>query len=182
MKSLEPWEAYPAIWKNRTAFFTYLRGGLRQLWSRYPAKLSWKASQLTSPPAGYVGRAKKLGKCHYCSQMFAASSLEVDHVHQAGACNSWETAYQFLYNLLECSNNWVLACKPCHKVKSYAERTGMDFKDAFAEKKAIEFMKSHDAKSQLDFIKGFKYNTNPLTNAVKRRAALVEIFKKESNE
>ena len=149
------------------------------MWSRYPAKLSWKQSKLTTPPKGYVGRAKKLGKCHYCSQMFAASSLEVDHVKQAGECNSWETAYKFLYNLLDCNNNWVLACKPCHKVKSYAERTGMDFKDALAEKRAIEFLKVHDVEFVLDYCKDFGYNSRSLTNATKRRAALVEIFKKE---
>jgi hypothetical protein len=177
--SAEPWELHPTIWKTKTAFFTYLRGGIRQLWSRYPAKLSWKQSQLVTPPKGYTGRAKKLGKCHYCSQSFAASALEVDHVNQAGTCNSWETAYQFLYNLLDCNNNWVLACKPCHKVKSYAERTGLDFKEAMAEKKAIEFMKSHNTKQQLDYLVSVRYNVRPLTNAAKRRAALVEVFKKE---
>lgn len=179
-ESREPWEVYPEIWKNKTAFFTYLRGGLRQLWSRYPGKLAWKQSRLVSPPKGYTGRAKKLGQCHYCQEHFAASSLEVDHVEQAGACNSWETAYEFLYKLLDCNGNWVLACKPCHKIKSYSERTGKNFKDAMAEKKAISFLKLHDVKYVLDYCKSFGYNPRSLSNAAKRRAALVEIFKKES--
>jgi glutaredoxin len=181
-KGLEPWVAYPGIWKTSAAFWTYLRGAIRRIWAVYPPKLSWKQSQLVTPPKGYTGRAKKLGKCHYCSQSFAASALEVDHVKQAGECNSWETAYQFLYNLLDCNNNWVLACKPCHKVKSYAERTGLDFKDAMAEKKAIEYVKSHNTKQQLDYLVGLGYNARLLTNASKRRAALVETFKKESDE
>lgn len=181
MSHLEPWEAYPSLWKNQTAFFTYLRGAIRRIWSTYAPKLKFKQSQLVTPPKGYTGRAKKLGKCHYCSQMFAASNLEVDHVQQAGTCNSWETAYQFMYNLLDCNNNWVLACKPCHKVKSYAERSGLDFKEAMAEKEAIAFIKSHNTKQQLDFIKQSLYNVGPTNNAKQRRAALVEIFKKESN-
>lgn len=177
---LEPWEAYPNIWKTEAAFWTYLRGGIRRLWATYAPKIAFKNSLLEAPPAGYTGRAKKLGKCHYCSGMFAASSLEVDHVIQAGTCNSWETAFQFLYKLLDTNSNWVLTCKPCHKIKSLAERKGIPFKDAIAEKKAIAYTKCHDVKSQIDFCVSHNYNARSLTNAAKRRAALVEIFKKET--
>lgn len=175
----EPWECYPSLWKNQTAFFTYLRGHLRLLWSRYPAKLKWKATQLIDPPKGYTGRAKKLGKCVYCEQMFAASHLEVDHVEQAGTCNSWETAQQFLYKLLDCNDNWVLACKPCHKVKSYAERKGIDFKVALAEKRAIEFCKQ-DKQIVIDFLAEYQYNGSSVSSAAKRRKLVEKIFKEEA--
>ena len=178
-KKLEPWESHPELWKTPAAFWAYLRGGIRLIWSRYPAKLKWKSAQLVAPPQGYTGRAKKVGQCSYCLGIFAASSLEVDHVLQVGSLNSWESVTTFMKNLLDTNNNWVLACKPCHKTKSYSDRTGLGFKDALAEKKAIEFMKSHNTKQQLDYLKGLQYNTSPLTNATKRRAALVEIFKKE---
>lgn len=176
---LEPWDAYPDIWKTQAAFFAYLRGGIRSIWSRYPAKLKWKQGQLSSPPAGYTGRAKKLGTCHYCQNLFAASALEVDHVKQAGTCNSWETAAQFLKNLLDTSGNWVLACKPCHKVKSYSERSGLDFNDALAEKRAIDFLKNSSKNIVLDYCEASGYNPRSLSNNTKRREALVEIFKKE---
>lgn len=178
----EPWHAYPDIWKSEAAFWAYLRGGIRLIWSRYPAKLKWKNGQLHSPPKGYTGRAKKLGKCHYCQNLFAGSSLEVDHVEAAGSCNSWESAAQFLKKLLDTNNNWVLACKPCHKVKSYAERSGLDFKDALAEKRAIDFLKRNSKQEVLDYCQGFGYNARSLPNNQKRREALVEIFKKENNE
>lgn len=180
--ALEPWESHPEIWKNQGVFFTYLRGAIRSIWSRYPAKLKWKQSQLVAPGKGYTGRAKKLGTCHYCKEMFSASALEVDHVQQAGSCNSWETAYEFLRKLLDCNNNWVLACKPCHKVKSYAERTGLDFKDALAEKRAIDFLKTNSKQVVLDYCASMGYNVGPLTNNQKRREALVAIFKKETDE
>lgn len=179
MERKEPWEAYPSIWKTSAAFFAYLRGALRQVWSRYPAKLAWKQKNLTTtPPEGYTGRGKKFGTCHYCGDQFTASSLEVDHVKQAGTCNSWETASTFLYNLLACDGNWVLACKPCHKVKSYAERMGVSFDEATAEKKAIEYSKKHSQASVVDFCTKMGYNSSQLSNAAKRRKALVEIFKK----
>lgn len=175
-KKLEPWEIYPEIWKTRGAFFTYLRGGIRQIWSRYPGKLAWKKSVLVDPPATYLGRAKKLGQCHYCKEYFAASSTEVDHVEQAGSCNSWDTAAEFLHALLDCDDNWVLACKPCHKIKSYAERAGILFEDAVIQKKVIEFAKN-DTKTVLAFCKKYGYSVDTLTNATKRKAALEAIFK-----
>jgi len=178
-KNKEPWEAYPSIWKNKTAFFTYLRGHLRLLWSRYPAKLQWKAKQLITPPKDYTGRAKKLGKCHYCGEWFAASHLEVDHVEQAGQCNSWETAHKFLENLLDCNSNWVLADKACHKIKSYAEAHDISFEEARAEKMAIAFLKENSVKEQLAYLQEKGYNSVTVSNAGKRRAALKEIFLKE---
>lgn len=173
----EPWEKHPQIWKNKTAFFTYLRGHLRLLWSRYPAKLAWKATQLKPVPKGYTGRAKKLGTCHYCNEVFAASHLEVDHVNQAGQCNSWETSNQFLYNLLDCNDNWVLACKPCHKIKSYSESQGISFIEAAIEKQVIEKCKLK-TDVQLALLSAYGYNN--CSNAAKRKAAWREIINKES--
>lgn len=175
----EPWEACPDVWKNETAFFTYLRGQLRLIWSRYPAKLKWKAAQMFAPPKGYTGRAKKLGTCHYCKCDFAASHLEVDHVHQAGKCNSWETAYEFLYKLLDASGNWVLACKPCHKIKSYAERYDLTFEEAAAAKKAVEFLKN-EKKKVVDFCVAHGYDAASLKNATQRREAVEAIFLKQA--
>lgn len=174
----EPWEKHPDIWKSQAAFFNYLRGSIRMIWSRYPAKLSWKKTQLVDPPPGYSGRAKKLGQCHYCKEMFAASHLEVDHVVAAGSCNSWETVLQFLQRLLDVNNNWVLACKTCHKVKSYAERMGIAFDSALLEKRVIAFMKK-PKEEVLAFCQEHGYNANTLTNAEKRKQALTEIFAKE---
>ena len=171
----EPWEIHPSIWRNKTAFFTYLRGHLRLLWSRYPAKLQWKSAQLRSPPKGYTGRAKKLGTCYYCSEDFAASHLEVDHVHQAGVCNSWDTSHQFLKNLLDCNDNWVLACKPCHKIKSYSEAHSMTFIEAAVAKQVIEACKEK-VETQLAKLRNLNYNG--ISNATKRRACWQDYFEK----
>jgi len=175
----EPWELYPSIWKSQAAFFAYLRGGIRMIWSRYPAKLQWKKEQLSStPPAGYAGRGKSFGKCHYCSESFTGSSLEVDHKKQAGTCNSWDTAQEFLHNLLDCNSNWVLACKPCHKIKSYAERTGKSFEEAVVEKRVIEATKWPVGKIN-SFLAAHQYVA---ANAKQRREALTKIFNKENND
>lgn len=180
MAKTEPWEHYPSIWKTKGAFFVYLRGHLRLLWSRYPAKIEWKKSKMVKPPVGYTGRAKTLGKCHYCNEMFAASHLEVDHVQQAGACSSWETANQFLHNLLDCNDNWVLACKPCHKVKSYAEKEGISFEEAAVAKKVIEVTKQ-PVKKVLDWLAERGYNGASVGNATKRKELVTKLIKGEVN-
>lgn len=175
----EPWEQYPGIWKSKTAFFTYLRGQIRLTWSRFPAKLKWKAAQMVKPPAGYTGRAKSLGKCAYCGEMFAASTLEVDHIDQAGECNSWETAAQFLRRLLDCNDNWCLACKPCHKIKSFAERAGVSFEEARLQKLVIEKMK--DKETVMNFLLKRGYSSQQLSNEGKRRTCLETELRKEQS-
>ena len=177
--AIEPWEHYPLIWKTEAAFWAWVRGGVRgAVWKRYPAKLDWKRDQMQPPPAGYTGRAKSMGACAYCGELFAASHLEVDHIHQAGSCNSWETMAQFIQNLLNCNDNWCLACKPCHKIKSHAERKGIDFDAAMAEKKAIALMKQ-GRQVVLDTLSKNGYNSSALKalrNDAQRRAALINIF------
>jgi hypothetical protein len=112
--------------------------------------------------------------------MFAASHLEVDHIEMAGACNSWDTAQVFLYKLLDCNDNWVLACKPCHKTKSYAERMGMTFEEAALEKKVIEFCKL-PREEVLDFLSEHKYTGASVSTAAKRRKLVETIFKEKLN-
>lgn len=173
----EPWELYPTVWKTKSAFFTYLRGSLRRIWSRYPAKLEWKKAQMQPPPIGFKGRAKSVGQCHYCGDLFAASNLEVDHVDMAGSCNSWETAAQFLKALLDCNDNWVLACKPCHKAKSLAERKGISLEDAMFEKKATAFVKAHTKEQIVKFLKTAGYSDKDVSTVDKRKAALIAVFR-----
>lgn len=148
------------------------------LWSRYPAKISWKNTKLVKPPKGYSGRAKKLGKCHYCGEMFAASHLEVDHVEQAGQCNSWETSQQFLYRLLDCNDNWVLACKPCHQIKSHSEKMGITFEKAAIAKQVLEICKWPKRKL-LAYLMSFGYTEQECSNELKRKK-LIEIILREN--
>lgn len=174
--SKQPWEVYPEIWKTKSAFFTYLRGHIRLLWSRYPAKIVWKKSQMRRPPTGYTGRAKTIGDCVYCAESFPASHLEVDHVEQAGQCNSWETSSQFIYKLLDCNDNWVLSCKPCHKIKSYAEANGISFEEARVEKTVIEKCKLPTAKL-VAWLAEHGYNGKEVSNGPKRKLLVAKILK-----
>lgn len=168
----EPWEIYPEIWKTKSAYFTWLRGGLRRMWSTYPAKIAWKKKQLFNPPAGYSGRAKSLGQCRYCSRHFPASYLEVDHVQQAGACNSWEESYKFIHALFQCNGNWVLACPECHKIKSYAEKSGLSLEEARIKKAAIYILGAAKKNTLVEYAIRAGYDYERMTNQASRRQFL----------
>lgn len=139
--SYKPWEAFPEIWKSEKAFWTYLRGAFRSIWSKYPAKLEWKKRQGYAPPAGYTGKAKRLAKCALCGGESPISYFEVDHIDEAGSCNSTETAQEFLWRLLNTENNWQLVHKECHKIKSLAVKRGIPYEMAIIAKKVIAFKK-----------------------------------------
>lgn len=167
----QPWEAYPKIWKSKSAFLTYLRGAIRKaLWSRYPPKIEWKNSQCTKPPENYIGKAKSGANCHYCNEWFAKSHLEVDHVQQAGGFQDIDGLSQWISKLIDVNNNWVLACKPCHKIKSYAERTDMSMEDARLEKEIIAFKKL-PAKEQIRLLTSVLDASIMPTNASQRAEA-----------
>ncbi len=175
VKNKNPWELFPELWKSEQSYFTWLRGNIRKIWNFYPAKLKWKSAQLREPPKGYSGRAKKLGTCHYCHNNFAASHLEVDHVQQAGSCNTWEESHQFLKNLLDCNDNWVLACKPCHKCKSYSEKMNIGFEEAIMLKEVIRIDKEESVEDIIAFCQDYEYTEN--SSKKKRKANVESIFR-----
>jgi hypothetical protein len=169
---------YPQIWKTKGAYFAWLRGQLRLIWSRFPPKIEFKKSKLVDPPVGYVGRAKKLGQCHYCEGWAPASQLEVDHVTMAGKLTELEDIPSFFERLLDCNAEWVLTHKHCHKIKSYAESKGVSFEEAALQKRVIEFI-SQDKEIVLAYLAEKEYSGAQVSNASKRRLLVESILRGE---
>lgn len=147
MKTENPWETKEgkAIWKTKSSYFAWLRGALRKLWSAYPLRQEWKKRQMRPltdddrKSGNFHTSTKNIGQCFYCENWFPASKLEVDHKIASDGCTSQEEAEKFLwYCGGQTGDSWVLACKPCHKIKTHAERKGLSFDEALIEKKAIE--------------------------------------------
>lgn len=73
----------------------------------------------------YKGKRLRVSfKCAACSQKFSGSEIQVDHISQIGkgVYNGPQDAERF-YKLVFCSyDNLQILCKPCHKIKSAAER------------------------------------------------------------
>ena len=72
----------------------------------------------------------------------AGSKLECDHVQPSEGCTTKETAESFLWH---CGGgtgeDWVLACKPCHEIKTLSDKLGISFAEAIIEKQVLAITK-----------------------------------------
>jgi len=159
---LMPWEQLPDVWKTKAAYFQWLRGQMRKAWSRHPVKIAYKNSRRTREEIG-----KKLDKstgkpalvwalpCDQCGHVFPQGNVEVDHIIRAGSFRDWEDCEHWLMSLMQISfADLQLLCKPCHKIKSYAETHHMTFGQAMAEKAAIQWLKDTTPAEQIKFLLG----------------------------
>ncbi len=176
---INPWEHPLSIWKTKSEYFVWLRGHLRKIWKDFPLRAEWKKSQLRPVTTEerkikkFHPSTKKVAQCYLCDEWFAGSKLEVDHKEESGGCYDFDTAGEFLWHCAaDNPDNWALACKPCHKIKSYADRQGVPFEDARATKKAIEIIKNKQDKLFLE-----EKGITPASNEKGRRQQLVEYLK-----
>lgn len=175
---LEPWEAYPDIWKTKSAFFAWMRGGLRRaLWEKYPPKIQFKNGACSPPPADYVGRAKSGTNCALTGEWVAKSYLEVDHIEGHVSLKDWDDVLGFVMHMCTSMDNMQLVSKEAHKVKNLSERRKISFEDAVIEKKAIAIVKAKEDKA---FFTSRKLDVPK--NAATRRAAIIEILTNEANK
>jgi len=184
MKSrINPWENLLAlkIWKTKSQYFIWLRGALRKIWQDNPLRKEWKNSQLRpitkeeKESGNFHSSTKKIGQCYLCEKWMAGSKLECDHKEESEGCYDFETAESFLWHCAaDNPDNWALACKPCHKIKSYAIRQGITFKGAKAEKTAILLCKEKRDKEWLE-----ERGVTPAGNTTKRREQIVQVLSGE---
>jgi hypothetical protein len=166
----EPWVWYPEVWPTKSKFFTWLRGALRNaVWNRSPIKIIFKNENCNAPPEGYEGRAKSGACCALSGQWEGKSKLEVDHIEGNVPINNEDEILEFLKHLIPAPNTLQLVTKEAHKVKSYAEKQGITYKQATAEKKAIEIIKSKSDKEWLE-ARGIV----PGSSTAKRREQIVK--------
>ena len=163
------------IWPTDAAFFTWLRGAMRKaLWQFHPIKLKYKKSCVQPPTPEYTGRAKGLIQCALTGEWVGQSMAEVDHVEGHSSFKCVDDLLPYMMHLalpkeLQCVS------KEAHKVKSYAERTGLTYEEAVIEKKAISIIKNKKDK-QFFTDRGLSIPSN----AKKRRTEIVDILKKET--
>lgn len=147
---MTPWIEYPNIWKSQAAFFAWMRGGLRRVWSKSPIKLEFqkeKRKRIKNPnPANSKRFPEVWGcECAICKKDYPMNEVEVDHIIDAGSLRGPEDIGDFVTRLLMCSaKDLQIVCKPCHRVKSYAAKQSMTFEQALIAKQTIEIQKGND--------------------------------------
>lgn len=172
---MEPWEEFPEIWRNRVAFFTWLRSGLRKaVWQFYPPKLKYKNSKGMKPPEDYTGKARRVVECELTGELVAISQAEIDHKEGHVSLKDWDDVLPFIQHLCAGRDNMAVVSKSAHKVKSYAERMGISFEEALCIKEAIRLCKE---KKDLTFLE--EREIIPATSQAKRRKQIENILLEE---
>jgi 5-methylcytosine-specific restriction endonuclease McrA len=173
----EPWVSYPHIWKNSTAWFTYLRGCLRKAWSRNPVKLEYiKNNRIKIKNPNPKGKVPEVwgAVCECCGEKFVMKDLQVDHIIPAGGLTKTDDIQGFIERLLYITDDDIrLLCKNCHGVITYQEKHGLTFDEALVEKKVIDMMKNKEEVN--NFLKSYNIVCK---NDKQRRESLREILKK----
>ena len=183
---MAPWESKEGkvVWETEAEYWTWLRGAIRRIWADYPLRKVWKESQLRlvtkeeREAKVFHFATKKVGQCSFCKEWFAGSKLECDHIEESEGCTSKETAESFLWHCGGLTGDcFRLACKPCHKIQSYAQRSGESFQKAAITKKVITIIKEKKDKIFLQ-----EKGITPASNQEKRREQLVKWFEESKDE
>lgn len=174
-----PWIEHPNIWKTRSAFMSFLRGGIRRaLWNRSPIKLEFikqNRRKIKNPnPKGKVETVWG-GTCALTGLEFPLNQLEVDHVVGNHSLNNLEDIQSFIENIVLVSfDDLQFVSKDAHRVKSYADKHKISFEEALIAKQIIEICKNGKEKAWL-VDKGI----TPAANAKLRKLQVKEVLENE---
>lgn len=180
----KPWETYPQFWKTESAYLSFVRGGIRRyLWSKNPIKLDFEKDRKVQIPNDNPKTQKRFptvvgGRCEHCNGLFKMKEMEVDHKTGEHSLRSLDDIQSFVSGIVMIhKDDLALLCKPCHGIKTYAERYGMSLKEAAAMKQVIE-MDKKNAKTVIAFLTKNGYNAARTKEG--RKQQLIEHFTKEA--
>ncbi len=197
---IPPWESAGDRFKNEVEFWTWVRGFIREGWSRHPVKLEYvKQNRFKVPNPNPGGRNAevwgmecRMCKGHYITHMPKKTRdkikakhgveiicIEINHKTAGGSLRNRDDfgvwAGRMLYVGME---DLEPLCKPCHDIESYSQKWGLTIEEARLEKKVIKF-----ANSPIDKQKQWlsKYGPGkPTNNATARKDSWREVLKERA--
>lgn len=177
----QPWVWYPHIWKTESAWLSFIRGGIRRhLWSKNPIKLEFIKEKRIQIPNTNARSAKRFptvsgGRCEQCGGVFREKDMEVDHKTGEHSLKSVQDVQKFVEGIVFVrKEDLAYLCKPCHKIKTHAERYEMSLEHAEIEKIVIQMVKDKTLKSWLE-----GKNIKPESTAAKRRVQVVNKMRED---
>lgn len=119
--------AKEAGFKTDPAYFSWLRGQIRKIWTRHPVKINFlkknRREACATDKAILGSRVKWVYQCNRCKAHFAQKDIQVDHIKGGHSCNSIDKAKSFLEAIIMVGfDDLQILCKPCHKAKTKDER------------------------------------------------------------
>lgn len=176
MSKRKPWEIPETPWETEASFMSYVRGGIRKsIWSRYPVKTSFMKANRVRQINKKTGKMCYGFVCSACNEFHPQSNIDIDHMSGHNQLKTLDDASNYLKALLYVDyDNLQAMCKPCHKIKSYAERMDITFEEARLEKAVIAYMK----KEVSVINKTLEKHRLPCNNAKVRKESVRSLIKK----
>ncbi len=178
----KPWVEYSHIWKTESAYLSFIRGGIRRyLWSKNPVKLEFEKESQVLIPNDNPKSSKRFPqvkgfKCNHCGGLFKANQVQCDHRTGEHSLRSTSEIQSFIEGIVFIKKEDLqMLCKPCHAIKSYAERYGLTIAEAGPIKQAIDFEKK-GVKKVIDFLE--KSGIIPASTKEKRREQLIDYYRR----
>ena len=170
------------VWKTESAFMSWLRGGIRRMWSKHPVRIEFmKQNRIRIPNPNKNGKAKEVwgGVCALTGELTPQTSLEVDHKKGNHSLRSINDIQSFVESILLVTfDDLQLVSKDAHKIKSYAEKYNMTFEQARLEKEIIAICK--DNKKVVD--KLIEFNVELIPKTIKARKELLVKLMREQHK
>ncbi len=148
-------------------YFTFIRSGLRKMWSKYPNKFEILKKERRNKPKNVNGKHKFEYQCVECKGWFQQKHIAVDHKIPAGTLKSFDDVGKFCDNLFCDLTGLQILCdngsNSCHKKKTRQERgiSELDYAvNTFAKKKGLE---------QKETLLSYGYSGEEVSNLTKRK-------------
>lgn len=104
---------------TKAKYFSFIRSALRQAATRYPVKFQVKNDNRRV----VTGKRHRFEyQCVECTKWFQDKEVQVDHVIPAGSLKEYTDLPGFCERLFCEPDGLQIMCKPCHQIKTNAER------------------------------------------------------------
>jgi hypothetical protein len=167
-------QQYAHIWKTKSVLMAWIRGNIRRsMWNNAPQKVEFmRKNRIRIPNPNPNGRVQEVwgAKCSITGQVFPLSEMQVDHLKGNNSLNSLDDIPAFIENVVLVGDGdiqWV--SKEAHKIKSYAEKQGIPYNPAAAQKTAIKIVKEKQDVAWLN-----ERGIIPASTQAKRREQIVQ--------
>lgn len=182
-KDYKPWESHPDVWKTQSAYYSFIRGGIRRgLWMRNPIRIKYLNSvkrKIKNPSTRKGAKSEIFGAtCEMCNGEKPIAQIEIDHKDGNHSLKELSDISDFITSIVLVDTDDLQAlCKDCHSIKSYADAKGITLAESEAIKQAIAIVKTKKDKEWLS-----DRGIMPLGNQLKRRAQIEEYLLAELNK
>ena len=148
-----------------------LRSSVRKTWMMSPVRLL-KLELARIPDMDPSTRTKWQCECENCNNLFKMNEVETDHKKGEHQLLTLADIEKFARSILDVTlDDLQIFCKPCHEIKTYAERYDMTFDQARVEKNIIAWFKRvSKVEDQKRFLISKAFGEDELSNLTKRKA------------